>query len=88
VVYELPPVEESKVFAVGAEVEARYKGRHAWFHAMVVATHHGGAFFDLWCVSRLPQRFGAQGKPCLRLLTLSLSLSFSFLAPCPPPSCF
>jgi hypothetical protein len=85
VVYELPPVEESNVFVVGAEVEARYKGRHAWFHAMVVATHQGGAFFDLWCVSWLPQRYGAQGKTCLRLLSLSLSLSLSLLS---PPSYF
>jgi len=38
---------DSQAFAVGTEVEARYKGRHEWFRAMIVASHRNNTSFDL-----------------------------------------
>ena len=45
-IYEIPTVD-AHAFVVGTEVEARYRGRHQWFRAMIVASHHKHASFDL-----------------------------------------
>ena len=38
---------DSQAFVVGTEVEARYKGRHEWFRAMIVASRRYNTSFDL-----------------------------------------
>ena len=53
--------DEASVFAPGQTVDARYRGRREWFHAMVVASLHGGAYFDLQCVTHHHTTKNAQG---------------------------